>query len=196
MRRRPQPKHGQSDANDRSDGATRPSRRHVISGIGVALAGAVAGCTAFGNEESPGDQSYMQLQQTAVYLADGVDLSVPGEVETVDAPTNADLLVLPGETAVEADQAVTWLADERVIALLGGAAESTWLTWAQSDAYRETFDEQGVSDSEPDPSLLVAGAVDLQVPTYRHSWSGDARDRDILRALDEDLTDIESRTPA
>lgn len=169
-------------------------RRRVLAATGAALSGAVAGCNALdglAGDDAP--ESYERLQLTAVHVADEVDVSVPGEVSTVDARNNADLLVIPGDTDTGAEQAVEWLADGRVLALLGDSAEGTWLEWTQSDAYGDTFDNQGYSDSEPDPDLLVAAAVDLRVTTYRHTWGNGPRDRDVLRALDEALVDIEQR---
>ena len=111
------------------------------------------------------------------------------------APTNADLLVLPGDTDVGAERAVDWLAADRVLALLGEAAEPTWLSWARSDVYRDAFEGEGVGDGDPDPQLLVAGTVGLHVTTYRRTWSDGPRERDVLRALDETLVDLAGRTP-
>lgn len=173
----------------------RLTRRQVLAGAGIAAIGAVAGCSGVGGDDSPEEQEYTTLYQTPVYVADGVELAFPDEVPIVDAPINADLLVLPGNTDVEAEQAVDWLAADRAIALFGDAAEGTWISWVRSDAYSDTFDDQGVADGEPDPQLLVGAAVGLHVPTYRHTWGSEPQERDVLEALDEDLADIEARTP-
>jgi hypothetical protein len=170
------------------------TRRQALASAGVALLGAVAGCSDF-TERSPEEQSYPTLRQTPVYVADGVDLAVPDDIPTVSATTNADLLVLPGDTDVGAEQAVEWLAADLVVALLGEAAEPTWIDWVRSDAYSETFEDRGLADGDPDPQLLVGAAVGLHVPTYRHTWGNEPDDSDILEALDEDLADIEERTP-
>lgn len=171
------------------------TRRRALLGISGALIGATAGCTSLPGQGPPEDQSYDRLQQTAVYLEDGVELSLPEEIQTVDASTNADLIILPGDPETDAEQAVEWLADERVLALLGEASESTWLTWTQSETFTNAFENEGYADSEPDPHLLVAATIGLQVRTYRRTWGNGPRDRDILRALDETLVDIATETP-
>ena len=189
------------DTEDRSPrqarAAAAPSlpRRRVLAGASAVVSGAVAGCGALSGDGSPEDLTFSRLHQTPVYVADRVDLSMPDEVPTVTATNNADLIVLPGDTDIGAEQAVDWLTEERVLALLGETAEGTWLGWARSDDFETAFDERGYSDSEPDPELLVAAAVGLHVPTYRHSWADGPRERDVLRTLDEDLVDIETRTP-
>lgn len=173
----------------------RATRRRTVCGAGSGLVGLLAGCASLTDGKESSDPSYDQLQRTAVYVAEGVDLSMPDEVPTVRAAENADLLVLPGDTDTDASQAVDWLAADRVLALLGSAAEATWLDWAQSEPFTDTFEPGGYADGEPDPVLLVAAKIGLNVPTYRHSWGGSPRDRDLLRALDEDLAAIASRTP-
>ncbi|MFB6296475.1 MAG: hypothetical protein ABEH66_06525 [Halobacteriales archaeon] len=140
------------------------------------------------------DRSYDRLQRTAVYLEDSVELSLPDEVETVSARSNADLLVLPGDTEVDAEQAVGWLADERVLALVGDASESTWLTWARSDVYADAFENEGYADGDPGPQLLMAATIGPQVRTYRRTWADGPPNRDLLRGLDETLVDIEAET--
>jgi len=168
-----------------------------MAAAGVALTGAVAGCGALlgdlAGDDPPDDQAYERLQVVAVHADEGVDLAVPAEVSTVRGTNNADLLVLPGDTDTGTEQAVEWLADGRILALLGDSAEETWLRWVRSDAYEETFEQEGYGDAEPDPDLLVAAAVDLEITTYRHTWGSGPRDRDVLRALDEALVDIEDR---
>lgn len=153
--------------------------------------GALGGCAALRGDDAPDDLEFERLQRTPVYRDDGVDLSLPEEVPTVSATNNADLILLSGEPDVDAERAVEWLADNRVLALLGDAAESTWLAWVESDAYTDTFNTEGAADSEPDPDLLVAAAFELDVTRYGHTWSDGPRDRDVLRALDEILVDIE-----
>lgn len=139
--------------------------------------------------------AFEQLDVTAVYVADGVTVAVPPEVSTVDNANNADLLLLPDETSADADQVVEWLADDRVLAILGDRSEAAWLSWARSDAFRDTFETEGFGDSGPDPSLVVGATIGLYVKTYRRSWSEGPRNRDILRALDETLVAIERETP-
>lgn len=181
----------QPSADDRIDVRVSPTRRELIAGAGISTVAALGGCAALPGDDSTTDLEFERLQRTPVYRADGVELSLPEEVPTVSATNNADLLLLPDEPNVDAEQAVEWLADERVLALLGDAAEGTWLAWVQSDAYTDTFDTEGAADSEPDPDLLAAAAVDLDVTRYGHTWADGPRDRDLLRALDEVLVDVE-----
>jgi hypothetical protein len=163
----------------------RPTRRETLAGA------ALVGCAAPFVADAPEDQSYDRLHGTAVYVAPEVALSVPA----VGATNNADLLVLPGDTADGPEQTVDWLAADRVIALLGDGAERRWLEWAGSDPFVDTFETQGAADAEPDPTLVVGAAIGLDVTTDRHTWSHGPRDRDVLRALDEALVDVAATTP-
>lgn len=196
MRRADEPTSGRSGGGHEFAPRSPVTRRRALLAGGAALAVGLAGCTVLTDDRTPADQSFERLHLTAVYVHEDVDLAVPDDVPTVRAMTNADLLVLPGDSDADAEQVVEWLADERVLALLGDAAEGTWLAWARSEAFDEHFERRGSSDAEPDPDLLVAAAVGLDVPTYRHSWSDGPRDRDVLRALDEILIDLEQRTPS
>lgn len=170
------------------------TRRRLLAGVGVTLTGAIAGCSMLATDESTDDPSLDRLARTAVYVDDAADLSVPDEVPTVSAPSNADLLVLPGDTDVGATQAVEWLTDDRVVALVGASAEGTWLEWVQTDVYVETFETRGYGDSEPDPDLLAAHAHGSDVTRYGRTWSDGPRERDLRRALDEIMVDVENRT--
>ena len=172
------------------------TRRRALRTGGIALFSSLAGCSALTTDDAgPDDWTFEQLDATAVYVADGADVSVPSEVSTVDNANNADLLLLPDETTADADQVVEWLAADRVLAILGDGSEATWLSWARSDAFRDTFENEGFGDSEPDPSLVVGATIGLYVKTYRRSWSDGPRNRDVLRALDETLVAIENETP-
>lgn len=172
------------------------TRRDTLLAGSIALLGSLTGCSAFQTDESDAeDLTFERLDVTAVYVVDDVEVSMPAEVETVDNTYNADLLVLPGDTDADADQAVEWLADDRVLALLGNSAEQTWISWARSDAFDDTFSNEGYSDAEPDLQLVIGAKIGLYVKTYRHSWSGGPRDRNVLTALDESLVAIEQETP-
>ncbi|RDZ63860.1 hypothetical protein C5B90_12135 [Haloferax sp. Atlit-12N] len=172
------------------------TRRNALRACGIAALSSLAGCSALPPDDSNAEQpSYERLDVTPVYIADGVDLSTPADIETVSAPHNADLLVLPDETDTDATQAVEWLIDDRVLALLGEKAETTWLSWVRSDAFNDVFDTQGYSESEPAPSLVVGAKVGLRTTTSRYSWGDKPANRDVLRALDESLVAIENRTP-
>jgi hypothetical protein len=85
----------------------------------------VAGCSELIGRSPSGTSTpgYDRLGQTPTYVSDDVGLRLPDDVPRVKAPSNADLVVLHGNLAVDVEQAVTWLADERVIALLGTPSE-------------------------------------------------------------------------
>lgn len=113
----------------------------------------------------------------------------------MSATNNADLLLLPGDTDVDAQQAADWLAADRRLALVGDDAEPTWLDWEASEAFQETFDNEGVAESDPDPDLLVGVTFDNRTSTYGRTWADGPRERDLLRALDEIVADIDAHTP-
>ncbi|MGB9956448.1 hypothetical protein ACOZ4B_08675 [Haloferax prahovense] len=172
------------------------TRRTALRACGIAALSSLAGCSALQTDDSNAEQpSYEQLDVTPVYVAEEVDLSMPAAIETVNAPHNAALLVLPDNTTTDATQAVEWLTDDRVLALLGQNAEATWLSWVQSDAFRDVFDTQGYSESEPSPTLVVGAKVGLNTTTSRYSWADAPANRDVLEALDDSLVAIEKRTP-
>ncbi|WP_058828748.1 hypothetical protein [Haloferax sp. Q22] len=172
------------------------TRRNALRACGIAALSSLAGCSALQTDDQDTAQpTYERLDVTPVYVAEEVDLSMPAAIETVSAPHNADLLVLPDETDTDATQAVEWLVDDRVIALLGQNAEGTWLSWVQSDAFRDVFDTQGYSESDPAPSLVVGAKVGLNTTTSRYSWGDAPSTRDVLEALDESLVAIEKWTP-
>lgn len=166
-----------------------PTRRRVLAGAAATSIAALAGCTNLPGEATD-EPSYERLPTTPVYLADGVDLTLPDEVETVDGPANADLLVLPDDTDVSADRAVEWLADERAVALLGDGAQDTWLDWTEDDAYISAFGDQGRAEANPAPQLLVGAYDDGLVTTYRKTWGNGPDDQDVLAELDEVLVDL------
>lgn len=157
----------------------------------------LTGCSAISNNSPSPTQTptYEQLTQTPVYTSDDVGLRIPDRIPTVEAPTNADLIVLHGNPAVDAEQAVTWLADERAVALLGDRAQSTWTTWTQSESYRTTFETRGRGEADPAPHLLVAAAVETHATTYRYSWGDQPSNDEILDALNEAMGEIATWTP-
>ena len=173
------------------------TRRNALRACGIAALSSIAGCSALPTDVSDTENpTYERLDVTAVYVADGVELSTPAEVQTVNATHNADLLVLPSDTETDAKQAVAWLLEERVLALLGESSEATWLSWARSDAFRDAFGNEGYGDSEPDPSLVVGARIGLSTTTYRYGWGDEPSNRDVLEALDESLVAIEEKTPS
>lgn len=172
-----------------------PTRRRLLQSGGALSIASLAGCSAAfeGSPTATPTPEYERLPRTAVYTADDVGIRLPEHVQRVEAATNADLAVLHGNPAVDAEQAVTWLADERAVALLGERAQETWLEWTESEAYRDTFGTGGRSESDPAPHLLVAAAVETDVSTYRYSWGDLPSNGEVLRALDDALVEIEER---
>ena len=169
-------------------------RRRLLETMTTLPVVLLAGCSALSDSTSTPTPipSYNHLRNTPVYRSDDVGLRIPDRLPTVEAPTNADLIVIHGNPAVDAEQAVTWLADERAVALLGDSAQSTWIEWTQSGVYRETFDSKGQSEATPEPHLLVAAATGTTATTYRYSWNGLPSNTQLLDALDDAMADIEA----
>lgn len=176
---------------------THLSRRGLLRGATALSVLPVAGCSELLGRSPSGTPTpgYDRLGQTPTYVSDDVGLRLPDDVPRVEAPSNADLVVLHGNPAVDVEQAVTWLADERAIALLGDRAQRTWLAWTQSEEYRDTFDRQGGSESDPAPHLLVAAAIETDVTTSRFSWAELPSNRELVESLDKALDDIATWTP-
>lgn len=125
------------------------TRRRILRGSSLVLFGSLTGCSALSDAPSDAeDLRFDRLDVRAVYVADGAEISMPAAIETVDNPYNAHVLVLPAETDVDAAQVVEWLIDDRVVALLGDEAEATWLSWTRSEAFEDTFANEGYSDAE------------------------------------------------
>lgn len=175
----------------------RISRRSLVRSAGPLSVLALAGCSALSNDapSTPATPEYDALRRTPTYLGDDVGLRLPDEVPRVEAPTNADLVVVHGNPAVDAEQAVSWLADGRVLALLGDRAQQTWLAWTRSEEYRDTFGDQARSEADPTPHLLVAAAAETAVTTNRFSWSDLPSNRQLVQSLEEALGDIATWTP-
>ena len=167
------------------------TRRGVLATSGTAVVVALAGCSALSGEGTP--EEYENLQQRPVYFDEDIQLSIPETVQSVDAPGDADLIVIPDTPDIEVSQAVEWLQQKRVIALLGGEAQSTWLSWVQSDAYEEAFDPQGIAEGDPEPQLLIAWDTGSLVTTQQYSWGSGPSDSDVLSGLNETLGEIDPR---
>ena len=165
------------------------TRRRAMATLGAAIVGALAGCVGF-IENGESSEEYERLQERPVYFAANVDLSVPDEVWTVDAPTDADLVVLPDTPDTEVSQGVEWIKQGRAIALLGDDAQNTWLSWIQSDVYVETFGREDFGVGEPEPNVLVAWDAGSVVTTSRSTIDSGLTDRTVLSTLDEALGDI------
>lgn len=173
------------------------TRRRLLRTVPVLPLSALAGCSAFpmGASSPTPSPDYEHLGSTSIYTSDDVGLRVPDRVATVDAPSEADLIVIHGNPAVDVEQAVTWLVDGRAVALLGDRAQSTWIEWTGSEPYRETFDTTGRSEADPVPHLIVSTAVASSVTTHRYSWGDLSGNGEILEALDDAMDDIDARTP-
>lgn len=72
----------------------RPPRRRILQAAAAASLGTTAGCSAVRGTDAPAAQEYEQLHRTAVYVGDGVDLTIPDELQTVRATNNADRKVV------------------------------------------------------------------------------------------------------
>lgn len=170
----------------------QPTRRRLLQTAGTLPAVSLAGCAAMldSSQTATSTPEYEQLPKTAVYTDDDVGIRLPETVTRVEAATNADLIVLHGNPEVEAEQAVNWLADERAVGLLGDRAQETWLDWGESEAYEETFENEGRAAADPAPHLLVAAASDTTVSTHRYSWGDQPSNGDVVRALDDAMVEI------
>ncbi|MFB6174201.1 MAG: hypothetical protein ABEI39_06115 [Halobacteriales archaeon] len=172
----------------------RLTRRRCLTGLVASLAAGTAGCgsTLGGTDpETPSPTpSYRHLKHTSVYVAPGVELSVPERVPTASEPGKAGVVVLSGSTDVEAGTALGWLTGGAGVGLLGSDAEPTLIRWLRSDAFEAAFDSSAYADATPDPDFLVAFAVGREfVSTHRFTW-GDSdapTDREMLGAINEAL---------
>lgn len=179
-----------------SDERSSIRRRRLLAGAGAALLGAAAGCSSLGGASEPEEPDIDRLTELAVYRADGVELTFPEGVSTVDAPEDAYVVVLPGDTDVGPETAADWFTSGRVIALIGDGAEPTYLDWRRSDTFDATFDNEGVGDASPDPQLLAANSVDNFLYRYGRTWGNEPSETDLLKGLDEVLIEMESQTPS
>lgn len=171
------------------------SRRRFLQTSSTLSVFALAGCASLSNSDPSADQSreYDNLTETSIYVADDVGLRLPEDATRVAEPEDAEIVVLHGNLAVPAEQVVTWLTEDRVIALLGDRAQQSWLDVVQSDSYREAFASEDYAVGEPAPHLLVGVAVEDRTTTYRKSWGNQPANDDLLVALDETVADIRAR---
>lgn len=153
------------------------------------MTAALAGCGARSTDVSatPTQIEYDHLGQRRLYVADGVDLRIPDAVTTTQTRTDATVLLFPGDPAVDTARAVEWLAARRVVALLGDAAESTWLEWVQSDPYAAQFGQGGYADAQPDPDLIVLVRNGAGVTPNNYTWADGYESRDVFEALEDAL---------
>lgn len=159
----------------------------MIAGVGGMPAVALAGCSDGAGGETPTPVAYDHLGRRSVYVAPSLDIQVPATVSTVGSRADADVYLLPGETDVGARRAADWLADGQIVALLGPAAEATWLDWVRSRAFADALGRQGAAESEPDPDLLVAIPREDIVATSRATWARGYDGTDVFQHLEEAL---------
>lgn len=173
-------------------------RRRIVATVGVGILGGLAGCLGrFGNDSSDSSaeaEEYEHLKEWPVYVADGLDLSVPPAVHIEASPSDADLIVLLDETETDVSRAIDWLADGRVLAVVGEDAQETVTSWMESDAFTDEFGEQMVGGGEPEPELVMAVDSGSIVSTHRFSWEDGPADSDILWALNKQLDDLDRPT--
>lgn len=164
------------------------TRRRFLAGASASFALALAGCGRDADQDAtPTPIEYDHLGQRTLYPADGLGLTVPENLETTQTRDGATLFLLPGTTDVAATQAVEWLDSQRVVALLGDGAEGTWLDWARSDAYAETFGRGGVADPDPDPDLVVLRWNGQGVSPHHYTWGNPYDDADVFEAIEDAL---------
>jgi hypothetical protein len=173
------------------------SRRSLLQTTAILPIVTLAGCSAFSESTPAPTQTpqYEQLSTTPLYRSDDIGLRVPDQIPTAEAPSNADLIVLHGAPAATVDQLVTWLTDQRAVALLGDSAQSTWKEWTRSETYRTAFETAGWSESNPEPHLIVATAAETDVTTNRYSWDGLPSNDEILAALADAMAERTTPTP-
>ncbi|NHX36457.1 MULTISPECIES: hypothetical protein [Halolamina] len=166
-------------------------RRRALLAAGVSVAGTLAGCSGLG--ESPTEQPFAALDRQRVYLDDGVDLSAPDAVPTGSEPSDAGVVVVPGDTERSPNRAAEWIADRRTVALLGDGCGDTWNSWVMTSAFATDFDVMGAEWGQPDADLVVGTAIGLNLVTYGRTWEGMPSDTEIMQELDSIASDIEGR---
>jgi len=180
------------EIGDGEDWSVSLSRRALLA-AGVSTVGsALAGCSSLGRTPTP-EQPFATLDRQTVAL-DGVDLSVPNSVSTASEPADAGVVVVPGDTDRSPNRTAEWIADGRVVALLGDDCGATWNSWVMTSAFATKFDVMGAEWGEPGADLVVGGTVGLNLVTYGRTWEGTPSDSEIFRKLDSIASDIEDRT--
>jgi hypothetical protein len=174
------------------------TRRGLLRGLCALSTVGFAGCSSLSNNAATPTppHEYEHLRQTPTYRSDDIGLRLPKAVPRVESPNNADLIVLHGNPTISTEKVVTWLADERRVALLGDRAQQSWFRWTQSEPYRETFGDRGRSQTEPAPHLLVAAAMGTSVTTSPFSWADLPSNFELVQALEEALGEFATWTPA
>ncbi|MFB6309857.1 MAG: hypothetical protein ABEH64_01615 [Salinirussus sp.] len=172
----------------------RYCRRWLLGAAAVTAAG-LAGCGTVLGDGSPTQTPphYENLETTAIYVSPQLDLELPTRLAdvAVSNPYNAELILLPADQNVGAEQVADWLADAKLVGLLGSEAQDTWRDWVESDGVDDHFDTRGVATSSPKPDLIVGYATGLTIATSRFTWAAQHNVRDVLQGLDEAVADAE-----
>jgi len=190
------------------------SRRQLLAGLAVPLAGAVAGCQtnfSLGPSAPPTDTepTYDDLGHERLYVDESLSLTPPDGLSVASEPAAADVIVLPADTARPHSDIVEWLASDRYVALVGLEAQQTWHDVKLGDEYAETFGQpqamasscassgsgSGGSSSSPTdcepPDVLVVWRLEDIATTYRRTWEAtdDPSPRQVFTAIDAALED-------
>lgn len=169
------------------------TRRRFFAAVGVSVTSAFAGCTNLGSSDSTTTESYDYLEQYPVYFDQEIGISIPGDVTITEDESEAELIVLPDDTARDAEEFVDWLLADQIVALVGLNAQQQWYDWRDTDVYAEAIDPEGITEAEgPDPAIFMLWTDDSIVREYTRTW-GEGElpaDNEILSALSEKLGDI------
>ena len=175
-----------------SDRRSPSLRRRTLLAKGSVLAAALAGCSGLGRSDTP-EKPFGTLDRETVYVGGEVDLSVPDTVSTTTEPTEAGLVVLPGDTDRSPTRSAEWIADGSSVALLGAGCGETWNSWVTTGAFATNFDAMDAEWGQPGADLVVGSTVGLNLVTYGQTWEESPTDRELLRELDGIAADIAER---
>ena len=116
------------------------TRRRFLAALTIPAVGAAAGCQVdISVGSTPTPEPLDAVRHERVYVADSLSLSTPDGVYSAASPGEADVVVVPGDTDRSNATIVDWLAADRYVAFVGGAAQDTWHAVQRSDAYAATF---------------------------------------------------------
>lgn len=184
---------------------TRHTRRDVLAGLALPLAGVLAGCDGvLADDGTPTPASYDHLADRQVYVADELDRSAPAPIETVNTPDAAAVVVLPATTDLRASTAVDWIEDGTRVVLVGDRSQATWLGWQDSESYRAAYpdhrgraescahegssrgDADAATDCEPPDVLVGWDPTEGPPTTHRRTWGGtdDPSDEQVFAVID------------
>lgn len=168
-------------------------RRRFLAGVASGAVGIVSGCTD-DVQPSTATYEYEKIDNWSVYAGPEVGISFPDEIQTVATPEDANLLFLSDTVDMKPDQPIEWVADGRVVAIIGDSPEEVWLSWRRSEAFSSTFGSQLISEGSSSPDMLLIyynGSV-VSKATYAKSGidrNPDPTSSELLRAVDKLLKD-------